>query len=244
MLAVEREPASIGQSLAEAGQRFGRWAVVEAVEALCRRALVERAETPGAAAFTLQSAVLEYVTDRPVEDVAEKIGRAHPALLVEQPLIQARAKEYPRHTQEPLIGTPILERLKARQGEDGTARRLLDLLDGWRRWSPADQGYGATTAINLLRLLRSDPRGLGLFRLALRRVYLAQLDAQDARLVDAHLAESVLAEALDFPSSGALNGDGALRVAGTSTGRSACGARRAAREGRCGSGRQARGAYE
>ena len=48
-----------------------------------------------------------------------------PVLLVEQPLIKAQAKQYVRLTKERLIGTPILQRLIAHYGEDGTAQRLL-----------------------------------------------------------------------------------------------------------------------
>src|SRR5207302_9374939 len=64
VLAVEREPVSLAELIAQLGPRVNRGAVLEAVEALRRRSLVERAETDGAAAFTLQSVVLEYVTDR------------------------------------------------------------------------------------------------------------------------------------------------------------------------------------
>jgi WD40 repeat protein len=48
--------------------------------------------------------------------------------------------------------------------------------------------------------------------------YLAEVEAKDASLVDAHLAETVMAEAFDFPASVALSGDGALLATGTSTG--------------------------
>jgi hypothetical protein len=40
--------------------------------------------------------VLEYVTDRLVETVAEEIEHGQPVLLVEQPLIQAQARDYVR----------------------------------------------------------------------------------------------------------------------------------------------------
>jgi hypothetical protein len=72
--------------------------------------------------------------------------------------------------------------------------------------------------VNLLRLVRPDLRGLDLSRLVIRQAYLAQVDAQDTKLVDAELAESVLAEAFDFPSAVAISGDGALLATGTSTG--------------------------
>ncbi len=108
----------------------GRSAVIEAIETLRRRSLVERGER--GATFTLQSMVLEYVTDRLVETVADEIARGQPALLVEQPLIKAQAKDYVRQTQERLIGGPILQRLNARQTQEGTEGLLLALLDGWR----------------------------------------------------------------------------------------------------------------
>ena len=143
---------------------------------------------------------------------------AQPVVLVEQPLIKAQAKDYVRQTQERLIGAPILQRLTAQHGDGGAEQRLLALLDGWRGRPAAEQGYGPGNVVNLLRLLRGDLRGLDLSRLAIRQAYLAEVDAQDASLVDAHLAETVLAEAFDFPSSVALSGDGALLAAGTSTG--------------------------
>jgi hypothetical protein len=59
-LAVEREPVPLPALLAALGARSRRGAALKAVQALRRRSLIERAETPGVAAFTLQSAVLEY----------------------------------------------------------------------------------------------------------------------------------------------------------------------------------------
>jgi hypothetical protein len=187
---------------------------VEAVEALQRRSLLERA----GGGFTLQPVVLEYVTDRLVEEVADEVQRGAPARLVERPLIQAQAKDYLRQTQERLIGEPILQRLKAHQGAGGTEQRLLALLEGWRARPAAEQGYGPGSVVNLLRLLRGDLRGLDLSRLAILEGYLAEVEAQDASLADAHLAGTVLAEAFDFPGSVALSADGALLAAGTTTG--------------------------
>ena len=76
-LAVEREPVTLVHLLAALGPRVGRGAVLESVEALRRRSLLERAETVGTAAFTLQSVVLEYVTDRLVEAVLRRSNAAN-----------------------------------------------------------------------------------------------------------------------------------------------------------------------
>ncbi len=218
VMAVEREPVRLTDLLAAQAPRVGRGAVLEAAESLRRRSLMDRVEMPGPAAFTLQSVVLEYVTDRLVEDVSNEIARHQPVLLVEQPLIKAQAKDYVRQTQERLIGAPILGRLKAAHGEGETEQRLLALLNGWRGLPTGIQGYGPGNMVNLLRLLRGHLRKLDLSRLAVRQAYLAQVDVQDASLVNAQLADTVLAEAFDFPGSVALSGDGALLAAGTSTG--------------------------
>ena len=218
VLAVEREPVSLGELIVELGPSVGRGAILEAVEALRRRSLVERAETANAATFTLQSVLLEYVTDRLVETVADEIGRGQPNVLVEQPLIKAQGKDYVRQTQERLIGAPILQRLNAQHSEAATEPRLLALLDGWRGRPAVEQGHGPGNVINLLRLLRGNLRGLNLSHLAILHAYLAEVDAQDARLVDAHLVDTVLPEAFDFPGSVALSGDGGLLAVGTATG--------------------------
>ncbi len=218
VLAVEREPVTIGELIAELGPRAGRGAVVEAVEALRRRSLVERSQTTRAAAFTLQSVVLEYVTDRLVEEVCDEIARGQPLRLVEQPLIKAQAKDYVRQTQERLIGAPVLRQVKAEHGDAGAEHMLLALLEGWRNRPHGEQGYGPGNAVNLLRLLRGDLRGRDFAGLAIRQAYLAEVEAQGATLARAHLSEVVLAEAFNFPICVALSGDGASLVTGTSAG--------------------------
>jgi WD40 repeat protein len=218
VLAVEREPVRLAQLDAALGPRVSRGEMLEALEGLRRRSLVERAESVGPAAFTLQSVVLEYVTDRLVDDASDEIRYAQPERIVEQPLILAQAKDYVRQSQERLIGGAILQRLTAHHGASEAEQELLALLEQWRDRPTLDQGYGPGNVVNLLRLLRGDLRGLDLSRMELRQAYLAGVEAQGASLADSHLADTILAEAFAFPGSIALSGDGALLAAGTSTG--------------------------
>src|SRR5436853_314250 len=53
-----------------------RGAVVEAVETLHRRSLIECVETAGGSAFMVQSVVRDYVAERLVEDPADERGNA------------------------------------------------------------------------------------------------------------------------------------------------------------------------
>jgi WD40 repeat protein/transcriptional regulator with XRE-family HTH domain len=218
VLAVEREPMRLSTLLQDVGAVLGRGVALNALEGLRRRSLVERAEVAGAAMFSLQPVVLEYVTDRVVEQAADEITRGEAPSLGTLPLIKAQAKEYVRRTQERLVGGAILQLLKDHFGDDGTEQQLLRLLQGWRDRPGVDQGCGPGNAVNLLRLLKGHLRGVDLSRLLIRQAYLAEVEAQDASLAGSHLETAVLAEAFNFPSAVALNADGAMLVAGTSAG--------------------------
>src|SRR6185437_12127815 len=78
-------------------------------------------------------------------------------------------------------------------------------------------GYGPGNVVNLLRLRRGQLRGLDLAHLSLRHVYLP-VEAQEASLAAAHLAEAVLAEPFDAVVCIALSADGRYLAAGTING--------------------------
>lgn len=77
-----------------------------------------------------------------------------------------------------------------------------------------DQG----NAINLIRLLRGELRGLDLSHLLIWQAYLQDVDAQDASLVGAQIAESVLGSAFDALNCVAVSSDATIVAAGTLAG--------------------------
>jgi WD40 repeat protein/transcriptional regulator with XRE-family HTH domain len=212
-LSIEREPVTLAGLLTDTGAHHTRGAALEAIEALRRRSLLERTQ-PGAA-FTLQSVVLEHVTDWLVAQVSSEVARGQPFQLARHALVKATAKDYLRRTQEHLIGEPVLQQLTGERDPGQVERLLLSLLDGWRHRDPAEQGYGPGNAINLLRLLRADLRGLDFSGLSIRQAYLQEVEAQDASLAGAHLADTVLGGAFDAVNCVAVSADGALVAAGT-----------------------------
>jgi hypothetical protein len=216
-LAIEREPTGLAQLWAELEPAVPRGDILEALDALRRRSLIERG--PRGATFTLQPVILEYATDLLVTTVAGEIERGEPRLLLTHAILQATGKDYVRRSQERLIAAPLLERLVAASGSAAEAgRRLLDLLAHWRLQVPAEHSYGPGNVVNLVRLLRGDLRGVDVAGLAVRQAYLQEVDAQDVNLAGARLTESVLAEAFYYPTSVALSADGAYLAAGTSHG--------------------------
>src|SRR5207302_4679052 len=104
-LAILREPVTLQELLAGPPAPLAPVQVLEAVDGLDRRSLVERGQRPGS--FTLQSVVLEFVTDRLITTASQEIRQGQLALLREHGLSQAQAKDYVRQSQERLLVAPV-----------------------------------------------------------------------------------------------------------------------------------------
>src|SRR5437588_4757832 len=93
-LAILREPVSIDELLLLLVTPISRSQVLEAIEALHRRSLIERGQRP--VSFTLQSVVLEYMTARLITEAASEIKHGQLARLIEHGLELSSVKEYIR----------------------------------------------------------------------------------------------------------------------------------------------------
>jgi hypothetical protein len=81
--------------------------LLEALESLRRRSLIEKS----AAYFTLQSVVMEYMTERLIEEVCQEITSGKISLFMSHALTKATAKDYVRAIQIRLILKPVGDRL-------------------------------------------------------------------------------------------------------------------------------------
>src|SRR5437588_7339343 len=152
-LAILREPVTLEELLSVQVSPLPRVQVLEAVDGLRRRSLIERGQRVGS--FTLQSVVLEYVTTRLVTTASQEIQQGRLLQLHEHSLEQAQAKEYVRQTQERLLLAPLLARLQsACQGRAEVEGQLRAGLDALRE--RAEEGYGPANLVALLRVLRGD----------------------------------------------------------------------------------------
>jgi hypothetical protein len=152
-LAILREPVTIEHLLAGLGTPLPRMQVLEALEALRRRSLVERGKQPGS--FTLQSVVLEYATARLIGEAASEIEQGRlspPSRLIEHGLELASSKEYVRQSQQRLLVAPLLAHLRGvYRGREEVEQHLLALLSQLREHADYAQGYGPANALALLR---------------------------------------------------------------------------------------------
>lgn len=223
-LTIARELVSLEELVANLGGMARQREVLQTLESLRRRLLIEQGQisregSVSRPAFTLQPVIMEYLTDRLIEQMSREIREGHPDLLCSHALVQATARDYVRQTQERLIATPLLEQVVVLYGGlEAAERRLYEFLLGWRGRPETEQGYGPGNVINLLRLLRGDLRGLDFSELAIRQAYLQQVEAQDVSLAGAQMSQVVLAEAFTYSICVALRADGQYLVAGTSNG--------------------------
>src|SRR6266487_3010733 len=217
-LAILREPVTLEELQAVLVAPLAPAQILEAVDGLRRRSLVERGQRAGS--FTLQSVVLEDVTGRLVRTASQEIVQERLQLLREQSLSQAQAKDYVRQTQERLLLAPLLARLQSSvPGHVEVEPRLRSLLSEVRERTLAVQGYGPANLVALLRLLRGDLRGLDLSHLALRGAYLQGVEMQDTTLAGARLYECVLTEAFDAITAVAISPSGQYWATGGRQGR-------------------------
>jgi WD40 repeat protein/transcriptional regulator with XRE-family HTH domain len=206
-LAIVREPVSLDELLTLSGAPKPRGQVLEAVDRLSRRNLIERGQRPGS--FTLQAVVLEYATARLIAEASSEIEQRRLARLIEHGLELATAKEYVRQTQERLIVTPLLAQMRSVFRERTEVEgHLLELLNHLRAQADYAQGYGPSNMLALLRQQRGHLRSLDLSQLSIRGAYLHGVEMQDASLARASLRETVFNEAFDITWAVAISRNG------------------------------------
>jgi WD40 repeat protein/transcriptional regulator with XRE-family HTH domain len=216
-LAILREPVTLDGLLAVLATPLPRVQVLEAVEALRRRSLVERGQRAGS--FTLQSVVLEYATGRLINEAAGEIEAGQLSRLVEHGLELAGVRDYVRQTQTRLLVVPLLAHLRRRyQGRGEVEEHLLALLDQLRARADYAQGYGPANVLALLREERGHLRGLDLSRLAIRGASLQGVELQDATLAHALMQECVWTQSFDAIWAVAISPSGQYWAAGSRRG--------------------------
>jgi WD40 repeat protein/transcriptional regulator with XRE-family HTH domain len=192
-MAVGREPLSLEALRAWSVLTISTRERLEAVEALRRRFLIERANAD--ATFTLQPVVMEYVTERLIGAVANELLGSAGDYLRRYALLQAQARTYVRQTQARLIVKPLLEQLVNQfKHEAAVEACLLDALARLRAIPQGEQGYGGGNIVNLLVQHGSDLRGRDLRGLNLWQAYLSGVELPWTQLQGADLRGALFSE--------------------------------------------------
>ena len=167
-LAIEREAASIQQLAANFVRPPSRRDLLEALRALQRRSLLEKTD----AGFTLQNVVMEYVTERVVEQCCREVEYRSLNLFNSHALLKAQAAEYVRRSQIRLVLGQVAGQLVKTMGTEALAERARELLDWLRATAPLAPGYAAGNILNMLLHLGIDVSGYDFSQLCVWQAYL------------------------------------------------------------------------
>jgi WD40 repeat protein/DNA-binding SARP family transcriptional activator len=221
-LAIEREAVSIQGLQGNLVHPVARWTVLEAVRSLQRRSLLE-ARGEG---VTLQNVVIEYVTDRLVEQVCAELERETVDVLARYALLKAGAKDYIRQSQERLLLQPVVRWLAAHRGATGTEALFRRLLDRLRTAAPRVVGagfqsvptYAAGNLLNLLLHAGYEVRGYDFSYLSVWQAYLRGASVPEVNLCQADLTGSVFTDTFSSIQVVAFSPDGQRLAAGAADG--------------------------
>ncbi|WP_375511629.1 NB-ARC domain-containing protein [uncultured Nostoc sp.] len=198
-LAINREPVSLSELQADIVSLLQPQKLLEALESLLRRSLIEKA-TPTLAAkssglFTLQPVVMEYINDELIQHIWEEITKLNFDLFKNHALIKATAKDYIKRIQIRLILQPIIEGLLTifRSKKD-LENQLKEILSTLRETSTQDQSYAAGNVLNILCYLKTDLSNYNFSHLTIRQTDIRNVNLHNVNFQNANLAQSVFAE--------------------------------------------------
>jgi len=195
-LGITREAVTIDELQAMLIAPLPRVQVLEAVDSLRRRSLIERGQRY--ASFTLHAVVLEYVTFVLIEEVTNEIQQQSLNRFIEFALEQANAREYVHQIQQRLIVAPILAQLyNVYHGRGEVEEQLRQVLEKLRQRANHAQGYGPANLVALLREHRGNLQGIDLSHMVIRGACLQGVEMQDASLAGAILRDTTFNETFD-----------------------------------------------
>ncbi|HEY9657494.1 MAG TPA: NB-ARC domain-containing protein, partial [Allocoleopsis sp.] len=158
-LAINREWTSVNQLHADILPPVSKGQLLEVLEALGRRSLIERrTPSPGEripSSFTQQPAVMEYVTERLIEKAVNDIKNHRILILSRYALTKATASDYIRESQIRLILEPIATQLQSTfVSTSALSQHLQQLVHYLQTHADRYPGYAAANILSLVRVLQ------------------------------------------------------------------------------------------
>jgi hypothetical protein len=214
-LAVEREAVSLDDLRENIVRLASKEVLVRALDSLRRRYMIE---TSNGASFTLQPVVMEYVTNKLVEQVYKEIDAEKPKLLANHALMKAQAKDYVRESQFRLILEPVIQRLLDTLEREDIGHKFKRMLSTLRETSSHKANFAAGNLLNLMVQFNIDLRGYDFSHLTVWQAYLQGVALPEVNFAHANLAKSVFTDTFGSVLSIAFSPNGELLAAGTAHG--------------------------
>ncbi len=189
-LAIAREPITFEELQTDLLTTQSKSQLFNTLNSLQGRSLIQKTvETK----FTQQPVIMEYVTNRLIEEICREITVQSPQLLNQFCLIKAQAEDYIRTTQTRLILEPIAERLKTIFANDND-RELEQILFSLKSQFHNRLGYFGGNLLNLLVELQIELNGRDFSNLTIWQAYLQGQTLKNTLFVNSDLGHSIFTE--------------------------------------------------
>ena len=210
-LAIAREPIRFAELQDDLISTAPKAQLLDAIGSLRRRSLTEK----NADSYTQQPVVMEYVTDRLVEQISleletpDSLTATH--LFQSHALLKATAKDYIRIQQTRMLVEPLLQNLMTRLRSPAAVQQEFDqILTRIQTTMANTPGYAGGNLLNLYRQLGSDLSGYDFSGLVLWHSYLQDVNLHGVNFAETDLGKSVFAQTLGSILAVAFSPDGKL----------------------------------
>ena len=129
--------------------------ILETIEYLSRRSLIERTTT----GFTQQPVIMEYVTENFIDIVTKEVITEKIVLFNTYALIKPQGKDYLKDSQIRVILEPIVNKLLIHFGSKYKVEAKLKSILNKLQSSNTKVGYAAGNIINIFNYLETDLTG-------------------------------------------------------------------------------------
>jgi WD40 repeat protein len=215
-LAINREWTTISQLNADIVPAVSKAQLLEVLEGLGRRSLIERKILQGgdrsASSFTQQPVVMEYVTERLIATtVAELKGKQPFNLLSHYALTKASASDYVRESQVRLILEPIATQFSSSfRSTAALSQQIRQRLRQLQTTPEIYPGYAAANLLSLLNYLQIDLSGWDFSHLPIWQAYLQETSLRQVNFSGCDFTGSVFAQTFSSLVNVAFSPDGSL----------------------------------
>jgi WD40 repeat protein/HPt (histidine-containing phosphotransfer) domain-containing protein len=210
-LAINRQPVTLLDLETDAVWDAVSGQFPAAIRSLSQRSLIERQKQ----LISLQPAVMEYITQRLVNEFSTEIIAEQPNLLHQYALLKAQSEDYIRQAQRRFILQPLISHLLAALGSQQKIEQCCkNMLAQSRQDHPFQASYIAGNLLNLLIELEVDLSGLDCSDLFIWQAYLAGKTLRDINFSNAHFSRTVFTTVLGVAISMAYSPDNTLLAIG------------------------------
>ncbi|NJR26414.1 MAG: hypothetical protein HC786_32100 [Richelia sp. CSU_2_1] len=217
-LAINREWTKISQLQEDIVQTVSTAQLLEALERLSCRSLIEKRSGN----YTQQPVVMEYVTEKLIEQIVTELAEQKLNLLSSHALTKTTVKNYLWETQNRLLLEPIVSRLANKfptfQLLEQNLREILDRLRNKSEKFVRSCRYAGGNIFNLYRFLEIDLAGYDFSHLDLWHACLQDLNLHRVNFQGANLTKSIFTQNFALVFVVALSPDGEILATGDSRG--------------------------